>query len=415
MSCIDIRGVASSHPTKDHLAPRPGDDVVSSEWMEFILKDKQVIPQEGVKVSNVVVEELGENRGFNGVMRRLVVSYEGNNATETLPTTFILKRSDASEQGRQTVLSWKPHREALFYASDLLEKVVAGPAPHVLYAYGNGQVGEYVILMKDLKKPQTVGLNIVFGNQIWGVGKYDFELPQPLDMLKEMYLNIAKIHASNWNNRSLLQYEFLKAAKFYNQQDRELWEEGMAKTRKGWETAKKRSSESTVFKLSEKLLNVIEKSMEKASWESFQESINAEPFALCHGDFHGSNFLIDVATKKIDALDWTEVGLCTPTTDLVQTLISDIKPELFVQHSKELVRLYWEELVKNGVSETEYPFEKCWTSFCKDGVERWIWLLTICCEMTQVPDVLLNYFNDQILAFIEAHGDLEYYVMKTVV
>ena len=86
-----------------------------------------------------------------------------------------------------------------------------------------------------------------------------------------------------------------------------------------------------------KLVN-IDKSMEKSSWESFQEAIRGEPFALCHGDFHASNFLVDAETMKIDGLDWT-----------------------------------------------------------------------------QVSDILLNYLQDQILAFVEAHGDYEYYVMKTVV
>lgn len=32
-----------------------------------------------------------------------------------------------------------------------------------------------------------------------------------------------------------------------------------------------------------------------------------------------------------------------------------------------------------------------------------------------VPPALLQYFNDQILAFIEAHNEQPYYVLKPVV
>jgi hypothetical protein len=109
-----------------------------------------------------------------------------------------------------------------------------------------------------------------------------------------------------------------------------------------------------------------------------------------------------------------QVGPWEPTTDLAQMIISDVKPELFKAHSKHLVRLYWDHLVKHGVPESSYPFEACWRSFCRGGVERWIWLFTVLASMS-LPPKAIQYFHDQLLAFIDAHEERECYHLKEVV
>lgn len=50
------------------------------------------------------------------------------------------------------------------------------------------------------------------------------------------------------------------------------------------------------------------------------------------------------------------MGPWEPTTDLAQTIISDVKPELFIKHTNTLVRAYWERLIQLGISEKEYYF-----------------------------------------------------------
>jgi hypothetical protein len=50
----------------------------------------------------------------------------------------------------------------------------------------------------------------------------------------------------------------------------------------------------------------------------------------------------------------TPGGMWELMTDLAQTIISDVKPEIFKKHTKDLVRTYWEQLIQLGVSEKEY-------------------------------------------------------------
>jgi hypothetical protein len=91
-----------------------------------------------------------------------------------------------------------------------------------------------------------------------------------------------------------------------------------------------------------------------------------------------------------------------------------VKPSLFVPHSKGLVRKYWEHLVQSGVDGKAYPFEECWEGFCRGGPERWVWIFCMLASMP-LPAKAILYFHDQLLAFIEAHGDHAHYVLKPVV
>ena len=406
--------IATTHPNTDTLiAPLPGNSSISPQWLESVLHQRSIISP-NTTVESVELTDLSENRGLSGSMKRLIISYA--NTEDSFPNlkTLVMKRSTDSEEGRKTCLSYKQYREAQFYASDLVAKVPFGPSSHVLYAYGNGEIGEYVILMKDLAKPMTIGVNMVFGNQIWGRPTFDFELPQPLDVLENMFRMAAKCHATFWNDQDLLNHKFLKGALFYAGQNKEQFEKAIQISKDGWMACKKRNSESTLFKFSPKLVEIIEKSLDKPSWDVLQQELTSEPFTLCHGDFHASNMIINVESGDITMLDWSEIGVWNPTTDLAQTMISDLNPELFV-HSKDMVKKYWDELIRNGISESEFPFEKCWQSFCKNGPERWIWFLIILAQMPALSDVGIKYFHDQLLSFIEAHGDYEYYILKSLI
>jgi len=113
--------------------------------------------------------------------------------------------------------------------------------------------------------------------------------------------------------------------------------------------------------------------------------------------------------------DFSEVGPWEPTTDLAQTIISDVKPELFVKHTKTLVRKYWDRLIELGVPEKSYPFTNCWESFCRGGPERWIFLLGFLICYPGIPINGAQYFHDQLLAFIESHGDLPFYQIRPII
>lgn len=163
------------------------------------------------------------------------------------------------------------------------------------------------------------------------------------------------------------------------------------------------------------MIGIMDRSFSESSWDLFQAHVRDKsiPFTLCHGDFHSSNMFVGQDGRPF-LFDWSEVGPWEPTADLVQIIISDLKPSFFVGKTKKWVEIYWQRLKELGLNEQEYSLEECWYSFCRRGPERWIWLFAILCDFPGVPDTLVQYFHDQLLAFIEAHGDFPYYTLKPV-
>lgn len=200
--------------------------------------------------------------------------------------------------------------------------------------------------------------------------------------------------------------------------------------------------------LSDKIIRVMDNSFAAASWDKLQQHLHdpSVPWTLTHGDFHAGNMVIAKEWDDADAgggdggnagagagagaaaaagsdasillYDWSEVGVWEPTADLGQTLISDVRPEIFRKHSQALVRHYWQCLTTHAeapVSPSEYPFEQCWAEFQRSGAERWVWVFGVLASFPGLPPAAVQYFHDQLLAFCEAHGSPDCYQLKPVV
>ncbi|KAF0978157.1 hypothetical protein FDP41_002672 [Naegleria fowleri] len=404
---------SSAPPPPQGLAPKPGDTTVSSEWLEFILRKKGLLTDENLHVVSVEMNELSDNRGLAAIMHRLSVVYSNQSS---LPKTFMLKTSPNSEDAKAQSNARGQYREGLFYDSDLLNQLEF-VSKNVLYGYGCEETGEYVLLMKDLKtSDQVIGVNFVFGNQVWGMPEMKVTLPDPVSVLEQMYLTCARLNAKFWKDSNLWSQDhgFLKASGFYKGENRDVWEQGMTNGRNAWNVAKERNAQSEYFKFSEKLVGIIDRSYELASWENMQKAIHEEPFALCHGDFHASNMFVNVETLELSLFDWSEVGIWNPVTDLAQTLISDVNPDIVAKHSKRLLRVYYDELIRCGADLTDFSFEDCWNCFCKNGPERWIWLFSVLASLSFIPEKAVKYWHDHLLSFIESHGDYPFYNLKSI-
>eukprot|EP00123_Amoebidium_parasiticum_P005000 comp162528_c0_seq1/m.49444 comp162528_c0_seq1/g.49444 ORF comp162528_c0_seq1/g.49444 comp162528_c0_seq1/m.49444 type:complete len:206 (-) comp162528_c0_seq1:3-620(-) len=193
--------------------------------------------------------------------------------------------------------------------------------------------------------------------------------------------------------------------------------------RRAWVVAKAKTSNGAL-KFSPELVRIIDESLKRARWEELQAHLKNPdtPRTLCHGDFHASNMLLrDGTANEPHALqdglvmfDWSEVGTWEPTMDLAQTIIADVSPSLFVPQSKQLVRHYWETLIAHRVKESDYPFDACWEGFCR-GAERWVWVFAVLASFP-LPDVAIQYFHDQLPAFVKAiGGNRSYYQLKPIV
>jgi hypothetical protein len=407
-------------------APLPGDATVSAAWFDRLLRDKGLITGSN-RVEHVAVSPLGEHRGLAGALFRLQVKYaEQQQPSGGLPASFVMKTSNVEIVARMDNIAGGRPREADFY-NRFNRGAMQEITPQVLYASGSCILGEYVIIMEDLSARGGITANMLFGNQVWGVPPEAkaFIDRHPLLQDKRAVLHaicnkMAVVHARHWRDPSLLQNATLKGAQWYQGADEASWSLAIQRARSAWAAALARND----LQLSPKLVSVLNETYERASWQQLQEHLRDRqvPFTLCHGDFHASNMYVSLQDGKdgqpeikLCLYDWSEFGPWEPCTDLAQSFVSDIPRTLFAELAQPVLRQYWETLISQGVSATDFSFEQCWDGFCRGGAERWLFLFPLLASFPQMPPAAVQYFHDQLLAFIETFGDHPYYVLKPVV
>ena len=244
-------------------APRPGDASISREWIQRVLRSGKHISADTI-VRKVDAEGLDGNRGYVGSITRVLIQYNSEDSVH--PASLILKMSNTHNKFsiRRSTIAMGGHREALFYSHDLASSLRQDCLPKIIYSYGSGWLGEFVILMEDIKarNPDAVGVNLLLGNQIWGVPPTIKVRDDPLPILKMMFARAAEFHAAFWRDRTLLEQEWMKGAPWYNGHGRARWELAVHRAAAAWQRAKKREAKSNGgIKFSSKMVQIIDSSL----------------------------------------------------------------------------------------------------------------------------------------------------------
>ncbi|KAG0316413.1 hypothetical protein BGZ99_006922 [Dissophora globulifera] len=411
-------------------APYPGDTEISVPWLTKTLKASGTIPADAT-ITSIECTGLDGNRGLVGVMTRVHIVYvqaestSKNSAQDSHHLHLILKKSKDGRLPRLGNIISGQAREAIFYSSNLAKELMPKTLlSQVHYAQGSTLLGEYVILMDDIKQRRDKGdnagddasrlpidVNFVFGNQIWGVPPTidRSTLPSTDKMLEQLFITAAEIHAQHWNDSRLMQLGWLKTAAWYQGRNRTRWEWSVFAGANAWALGKANAASGEYpVKYSDKFIKIMDDAFSRASWERLQARLQDRtiPFTLSHGDYHAANMILDRSrsstTPDLVIYDWSEVCIWEPTTDLGQTVISDVAIPVFQAQARTALQKYWERLVELGaVNPSEYSLETCWKSFLRSGVEKWLWVFAILCSYPGMPAPGIQYFHDQMLAFIE--------------
>jgi hypothetical protein len=272
--------------------------------------------------------------------------------------------------------------------------------------------------------PGYTKMPYAFGNQVWGMPESAPKCPDPIVVLEKFYCGIAELHAKYWKDPELKKEssswirfsEWGSLSLIKSSRNRVKWELAMEYARDSWNRAK--SNPGAI--LDPKLSQVVDNSLRLSNWSEVQKQIERQPWTLTHGDFHAGNALLNVDLKAVPLIymcDWSEFSIWEPTADLAQTIVSDVKPSVFIGATKELVASYYSTLVKlnPSIAEQGYTFEECWASYCRSGAEKWIWLLALMAGHPKMPPVAVQYFHDQVKFFVENHNPQDVYLIKSLV
>jgi len=280
--------------------------------------------------------------------------------------------------------------------------------------------GEFTFIMQDLSATTISGSHML-GNQCWGAVDIPKELYEdPVCIFEAVFCRTADLHAKYWRDRNLLKLDWLKGAQWLQGKDRARWELAMLNMRRRWTRVMEAvKSGETKVKWSQEVIKAMESSLKQTSWNNYLRNfnINAEntPFTICHGDYHAGNLLW--CGKKdpqqlLYFIDWSEVGVFCPFTDLAQFLISNATVEVRRQYEKRIIRTYYDRLVEKGISQEVFPFSDCWLRYQRGGMEKWLSMLTLLAGLSldnpkALPDQYISWFHNQVAEFLADHSMVE--------
>lgn len=215
----------------------------------------------------------------------------------------------------------------------------------------------------------------------------------------------AAAHAPFWNKYEELKHlPWLKCVHI----DKSLWMESQHQAAAAW--AAERAKPVGSIEWDPQLVACLEASLARAGsdaggWETFQTELKTRPLTLVHGDFHPGNMMIarDGSECRLHLLDWEVVGVGSGPQELGQYLISHASPQTRQEIWRPAVEAYYARLVTLNPSVADsMTLDDCVSEYVNGGAGRWFWFLPILAAMC--PPKMVQYFHDQVLAFVNHHN-----------
>ena len=339
-------------------------------------------------------------------------------------------------------------REAFFYRDlaprlDVRNGSNASLLTKIYYAHGDTTTGEKCIIMESLS--HWIDSGVFFGpNEGTGFRSnpnnwsprnlpaliseaYGSEdgthrhIPTPRAVAQQTFRSVAQIHASFWQDESLLDdsKQWLRGHAWLRGSGKESWEASQSLIRTIWEQynhlERNESDDSPKdIRWDPVVRMAVDKCIRGISWQAQLDRLHVDGrWTLVHGDFWPGNIMWDPTNDdgNFRILDWEMVGLGSGPQDLGQYVLSNMDPADRRTCERELVQAYYDELVLCGVPTSNQSendthsdlWEYCWKEYCVGGVERWLWFLTWFLGQPALRE-WTQFFHDQISAFMKDHN-----------
>lgn len=323
------------------MPQNPGE--FTAEWLTTALKSGGVIKD--AAVTSIEVSTIGEGSGFIGQLAQIRPTYD--RAEDGAPSSIIAKMPGASEGGRQIGNLFDfYHREIRFYRE--IARDVELRAPRHYYSNMDREAQQYILLIEDLA-PACVG------DQATGCS---------LAQARLAVESIARFHATWWESPRLAQIgEWMPAINAPVQQV------AAGAYAQAWQPFLDMFGAT----LSPEVKSVCERI--GSNVVKIQTAFAQPPLTISHGDFRVDNlfFADDGGELQLAVADWQISTLGRGTFDVAYLLCGGLPSELRREYERELVRLYHDTLVTNGV--TGYSFEQCWDDYRLGALFQFVYIV----------------------------------------
>eukprot|EP01112_Ceratiomyxa_fruticulosa_P016465 TRINITY_DN4984_c1_g2_i1.p1 TRINITY_DN4984_c1_g2~~TRINITY_DN4984_c1_g2_i1.p1 ORF type:complete len:482 (-),score=94.35 TRINITY_DN4984_c1_g2_i1:178-1623(-) len=393
---------------------------VDKEWLQRVLEnhiksgkgwkrnENPPLGEELPLIESIEIPDKNVGWGLSSSLFQINVKWAGANH-ENFPTSFVVKWIPTHFDKKKISISLGSSREALFYnwLHEEKEHIFDDILPQSFYAYGSQFSGDFVLLTENLDNEDRILSRAILGNQCWP--KVDIPEKFNIDqgyLLEVIFLKYADINARFWRDKRLLQNSWMKAVDWIQGKERGSWELAMAAMASMWREC---VDSGKTKDWSVEVVTQMDVALQHTSWANFRNSFDIHdvttPFTLCHGDFHAGNLIWAGGNEPhpFFLLDWTEVGVFCPFTDLAQFIISNATIELRRREELRLFKAYYAKLISNGVNPEVFTFDACWNRYVKGGIEKWLQLLVLMTARNFIDANAAKWFHDQLQSFIVDH------------
>jgi Ecdysteroid kinase-like family len=313
--------------------PRHPDDV-TPEWLTAALRSRGL----DVAVRSFRRSGVGEGVGMMSGLERLEI----DDATGSGPPVVVLKMPASNEANRAVAEAFHLYeREVLFYR-DVAPRSAAR-TPEVYYADLDGS--DFVLLLEDLSDYRL-------GDQVQGCSLEDSRLGM---------IWLGKHHASFWDDVGDPSLDFMPD--IWPSYSSDALQQGCAY---GWEAMVEAFDDilpDHIRSLKERYL---------AAAPHLFEWMASPPLTVVHGDFRMDNLFFGTGDDQepLIALDWQGCLRGRAAQDIGYFMSGSIPIELRRDHERELIGLWHEHLVENGV--TGFSREDAWENYRRGVLYVWI-------------------------------------------
>jgi hypothetical protein len=299
-------------------------DELTADWLASVLSAQGLGPN---CVQSCDAELLGGEQGMTGQLARLRIRYRADRPG--LPATLIAKFSAAEPAARAFINALGHYeREVRFYES--LSSRTPVPTPHCYFSYLDSETGFALLVLEDLARARN-------GNSIAGCSA---------DEVARVLFTLARLHATWWQahdlaNASWLRLRFLVAP------------EVMAGAfSDSWPSFLRKLSIPVTSQISE-MGDWIEQNLHEAATTLFDSG----PRTLIHNDVQADNLFFGEVDEEVIFIDWQMATYARCVIDVADWVRGQLEPEVRRTAEPQLLRLYHDALVANGVK--DYIFEQC--------------------------------------------------------
>jgi aminoglycoside/choline kinase family phosphotransferase len=268
-------------------------------------------------VRSVTVEAIGS--GQTSSTCRLSIEADG------CPRTLVAKFAAGDEESRRRVAT--AHRNEVGFYRELAPTLDVR-TPTCFFATINAEATSFALLLEDLA-PRLPG------RQTDGCS---------LAQATQAVRNLARFHASRWNDTSLRDVGFLLP---------------LTKERATLLTDITRfATDQFVARYAEQLNADEITTLRQVADNLLQWQLgHPNPYSLVHGDYRLDNLMLDPAGGDVVVVDWQTVSVALPARDLAYFVSLSLPIERRRAEEDRLITSYLDQLRVNGV--TDYPASSC--------------------------------------------------------